>query len=183
MLWHASLVGQDLDALVDEALKKSGLVWLLVTTAEGDQRQQAVWHVWTGGNAYVLTGPGEQPDPGLAEADRVEVVVRSKDTTQRLVAFLATVSVVSPTDDDWEAATAELAKSRLNLSDAEHAPQRWAEDGHRVYRLTPTGDVTEQPGDYPDGSLRQAPAPSPATTRARLPRVFHRRGHSGRPLS
>src|SRR4051812_17206276 len=100
-------------AILDEALKKGALVWVQVA-----ERSHARWHAWIGGHVYLLTGPGEQPDPGLASRDAALVVVRSKDNRHRLVAFDAEVSRVSPDDADWAAATAELARLRLNLSDA-----------------------------------------------------------------
>lgn len=54
-------------ALLDEAMKKSGLVWVTVP----GRRPAPVWYVWRGGAdpaAYVLTGGGEQPVPGLLDA-------------------------------------------------------------------------------------------------------------------
>lgn len=165
-------------ALVDEAMKKSGLIWL--RPPEG--RSQAVWHVWRAGAAYVLTGPGEQPNPGLTDGGSVEVTVRSKDNWHLLVVLVAAVELRAVADDPD--AADELAKTRLNLSDAEHAPSRWAKpgSGFEIYRLTPTA-VTAAYGDFGDESRRAAPVASPATTRGRLPKVFHRRGHSGRRLS
>lgn len=143
-----------------------------------------MWHAWVDDTAYLLTGGGEQPDPGLGADEVVQVVVRSKDTEQRLVVFPARASRLLPDDEDWEAATTELAKTRLNLHDAQHAPQRWAtQDGYALYRLEPTGEITEGPGSYSDQSHRAAPVDTAATTIGRRPRILHRRGHSGRPLS
>jgi hypothetical protein len=170
------------NALVDEAMKKSALIWLGET---GSGRMRAYWHVWLDGKVYLLTGGGEQPDPGLKERSEVDVVVRSKDTWHRLVAFRARVALLLATDADWPEASAALAKERLNLSDAEHAPERWAADRRiRCYRLIPTGDLLEGPGvDYPSDSLRAAPVPSPATTKGKQPWVLHRRDTRRRPLS
>lgn len=167
-------------ALVDEALKKTWLVW--VTLPSG--RTQPCWHSWVGGHVYLLTGPGEQPDPGLAEGDTVKLVVRSKDNSQRLLGLAATTQRLQPGDPDWDTATSALAAGRLNLSKAAQAPQRWATDPATViYRLVPTGELLEGPGAYPDTSHRAVPVSTPATTAAALPRVLHRRGGSGRPLS
>ncbi|MDQ1696004.1 MAG: hypothetical protein QOJ03_1357, partial [Frankiaceae bacterium] len=48
-------------ALIEEAAKKSGLVWL---RAPGPgQRAQPVWHAWQDGSLYVLSGGLEQPVP------------------------------------------------------------------------------------------------------------------------
>ncbi len=174
-------VGVQQQTLVDEAAKKSALLWLQTPAAPAGR---AVWHVWLDEHAYVLTGGGEQPDPGLAATSSVVVVVRSKDTTNRLLTFTADVTTVTPEDVDWPAATIELARARLNLRDAEHAPSRWAQDpAYRIFRLTRRGALRERPGAYDADSHRAAPVPSPATTKTRSPRVLHRRGGSGRPLS
>jgi hypothetical protein len=180
-------VGEDLagTTLVDEALKKAGLVWIsLAGTGAG----RAYWYAWLDGKLYLLTGGDEQPDPGWTERTQVDVLARSKETTERLVVFRAKVTLGLATDSDWADATAELAKQRLNLTGAEHAAERWADiRRHRVYRLTPTGEILEGPGDlgesYPDDSGRAAPVPSPATTKGRLPWVLHRRDERRRPLS
>jgi hypothetical protein len=165
-------------ALLDEVLKKGALVWLRV----GD-RDHARWHAWSGEHVYLLTGAGEQPDPGLASDPVVRVVARSKDNRHRLIAFDADVSVLTADDDDWEAATGELAKQRLNLSDAEHAPERWTTPEFRLYRLTPRLPLVEGVDDVPSESHRTAPVPTEATTAGRKPFVLHRRHGSGRPLS
>jgi hypothetical protein len=165
-------------AILDEALKKGALVWLQV-----DGRDHARWHAWTGEHVYLLTGSGEQPDPGLVPGGAVGVVVRSKDNRHRLIAFVSDVSALTADDEDWEAATAELAKQRLNLSDAEHAPARWAGPEFTLYRLTPRLPLVEDVDDVPTVSHRAAPVPTEATTAGRKPYVLHRRHGSGRPLS
>src|SRR4051794_28611319 len=64
-----------LSTLLDEATKKSGLVW--VRPAGQGQRAHGVWHLWQDGAAYVLTGGLEQQLPPLD--DHAFVTVRSKD--------------------------------------------------------------------------------------------------------
>lgn len=169
------------EALADEAMKKSGLIWV---EPAADLPAQAVWHVWVEGRAYVLTGPGEQPDPGLVPGQPARVIVRSKDNAHRLVSFAAEVATVSETEDDWGPATAALAAGRLNLRDAEGAPARWSTDAATtIYRLTPDQQLHEGPGRYDDASGREAPVATSATTTRRRPWVLHRRGGSGRALS
>lgn len=165
-------------ALLDEALKKSALIWLCL---EG--RSHGRWHAWLDGHVYLLTGPGEQPDPGLVEGSVVRIVVRSKADGQHLVTVDADTSRLRPLDADWSAATAELAKLRLNLSDPAAAPTRWAAPEFALYRLTPRVPLVAAPGQLPDDSRRRAPLPTPATTARPAPHVLHRRGGSGRPLS
>jgi hypothetical protein len=167
-------------ALVDEAMKKSGLIWV---TTPAMPSGRAFWHAWLAPTAYLLTGPGEQPDPDWPEGSPVSVLVRSKDNAHRLVSWDAIITRVDPADDDWDAATAALVAGRLNLRESQTAPARWAEGGALVYRLQPAGTLGERPGTYSDASHREAPVPTTATTVTGKPWVLHKRGHSGRPLS
>jgi hypothetical protein len=148
-------------ALVEEATKKSGLIW--VEGPGGPAR--ALWHVWHEGAACLVgDGPGEQPLPGLADGTTAEVTVRSKDKGGRLVAWAAMVVELAPGSPEWEAAVAELKGKRLNAPDAEVMTERWAREC-RVLRLEPTGTTAA----LPDGDLAAAPLPTSATTREALP--------------
>ncbi|MHB9859254.1 hypothetical protein [Streptomyces sp. YIM S03343] len=158
-------------ALVEEAAKKSGLVWVEVPGG----RARALWHVWHEGAAYVVgDGPGEQPLAPLADGGTAEVTVRSKDKGGRLVTWSARVTELTAGSAEWEAAVAELKGKRLNAPDGETMTERWAREC-RVLRLTPTGATAA----LPDSSLAAAPAPSPVTTRrpipAGLPRLLVKR--------
>ncbi|MER5293172.1 hypothetical protein ABT382_13945 [Streptomyces pharetrae] len=158
-------------ALVEEATKKSGLIW--VKAPGGPAR--ALWHAWHEGAACVVGGgPGEQPLPGLADGVTAEVTVRSKDKGGRVVVWTATVVEPAPGSEAWEAAVAELKGKRLNAPDGEAMTERWRREC-RVLRLEPTGGTLP----LPDGSLAEAPLPSPATTRrpvpAALPRLLLKR--------
>ncbi|MFE9439360.1 hypothetical protein ACFYO2_10180 [Streptomyces sp. NPDC006602] len=148
-------------ALVEEATKKSGLIW--VEGPGGPAR--ALWHVWHEGAACLVgDGPGEQPLPGLADGSTAEVTVRSKDKGGRLVAWAAKVVELSSGSPQWEAAVAELKGKRLNAPDGEAMTERWAREC-RVLRLEPTG----QTAALPDGDLAKAPLPTSATTREPVP--------------
>jgi hypothetical protein len=149
--------------LIDEATKKSGLVW--VNTEAGSS---PVWLLWHGGSAYVLSGPAEQPCEGLADGGTATVTVRSRDKGSRLVTWDATVSVVVPDGAEWAGVVPLLLGKRLNLVDGEAAALRWARD-NTVHRLTPTGALTEAPDTMPEGSLAAAPPPSPAATDVPMP--------------
>ncbi|WP_181793648.1 hypothetical protein [Streptomyces sp. WELS2] len=160
-------------ALIEEAAKKSGLIWV---GGAGAPAARALWHVWYEGAVCVVgDGPGEQPLAGLAGGDLAEVSVRSKDKGGRLVTFPVTVAEVTPGSQEWEAAVAELKGKRLNAPDGEEMPARWAREC-RVLRLVPAGPVTP----LPDGSLARRPVPTPVTTRgpvpAGLPKLLMRRG-------
>jgi hypothetical protein len=159
-------------ALVEEATKKSGIVW--VRGASGPDR--SLWHVWHEGAALVVgDGPGEQPLPDLVDGGAATVTVRSKDKGGRLVGWTATVVQLTPGTEAWDAAVAELKGKRLNAPDAETMPERWAREC-RVLRLEP---VAAPPLPAPDGSLAAQPLSTPATTRnpvpAALPKLLARR--------
>ncbi|MGW1895722.1 hypothetical protein ACWCP6_36570 [Streptomyces sp. NPDC002004] len=162
-------------ALVEEATKKSGLIWV-----QGTGPARALWHAWLDGAAHLVgDGPGEQPLPGLADGEEATVTVRSKDKGGRIVGWQARVRELSPGTPEWEAAVAELKGKRLNAADGEAMPERWAREC-RVLRLEPTGATI----GLPSGSLAAAPAPSGATTRkpvpAALPKLLFKRKRKGK---
>ncbi|MEU5151627.1 hypothetical protein ACFWG0_10675 [Streptomyces yangpuensis] len=162
-------------ALVEEATKKSGLIWV-----RGAGSDRALWHAWVDGAAHVLgDGPGEQPFPGLVDGAGAEVTVRSKDKGGRLVAWTATVRELAPRGEEWQAAVAELKGKRLNAPDSEEMTERWAREC-RLLRLEPESVRAE----LPDGSLAAAPLGSPATTRrpvpAALPKLLLKRRKAAR---
>ncbi|MFF2726821.1 hypothetical protein ACFVS9_02760 [Streptomyces sp. NPDC058008] len=153
-------------ALVEEATKKSGLIWV-----RGTGPSRALWHVWHEGAAVLVgDGPGEQPLPaGLDTGTAAEVTVRSKDKGGRLVAWTAAVTVLEPHSEEWEAAVGELRGKRLNAPDAELMTERWAREC-RVLRLTPGASSTA----HPDGPLSARPLPTGATTRETAPGALPR---------
>ena len=163
-------------ALVEEATKKSGLIWVRGGTAPvpGDTGSsapaRALWHVWHEGAACVVgDGPGEQPLPGLVDGGPAAVTVRSKDKGGRLVSWAAGVVELAPDSPEWESAVAELKGKRLNASDGEAMPARWAREC-RVLRLEPTGVTLP----LPDGDLAEAPVATSATTRRPIPAAVPR---------
>jgi 8-oxo-dGTP diphosphatase len=115
-------------ALVAEATRRAGVIWL---TVPGRDKAFPAWHIWRDppGAAYLVAGPGEQPLPGLADASRVTVTVPSKETGGALVTWTAGVHRVDPGSPEWEAAIGPLAAGRLN---AELDPGSAA-----VFRLMP----------------------------------------------
>jgi hypothetical protein len=180
------------DALIEDAAKKSGLIWvhaLGLPRDAGPTRSQPVWHVWQDSAVYVLSGGLEQPAPGgidaLAVGDsdeatgeaRAVVTARAKDGNSRVLTFEASVGHVAPGSDEWEALVPALVAKRLNLPDGEAAPQRWAREC-TLWRLRPTGAVIETAGDPSTESHAAAPPPTPA--RSRVPRPLHVRGRPAR---
>ncbi|MCB5912090.1 hypothetical protein [Streptomyces pinistramenti] len=167
-------------ALIEEATKKSGLIWVRGTAGPA----RALWHLWVDGAACLVgDGPDEQPlaDLGLTDGGTATVTVRSKDKGGRLVAWTAVVVEPAAGSEAWRTAVDELKGKRLNAPDAETITERWAREC-RVLRLEPTGDAVQRPGAMPDGAQAVPPLPSPAITRrpvpAGLPKLL-RRGRKG----
>ena len=180
-------------ALVEEACRRSSVLWLAYA---GPDRPRPAWHVWSDGAAYVVaattaatesTGHPEPPEPheypaarpeqalpGLAEATEATVICRSKDSGARLVTWRADVHRLTPGTQEWDEAVRLLRGDRLNTTDAEELPARWARTTV-IVRLAPTGEVLEEPGKMPGDRTAASPPGSPATTVGRLPWVVHKR--------
>ena len=139
-------------ALIAEATRRTGVIWLTVPPG---RTAFPVWHIWRTasdagpdtadppppGAAYLVTGPGEQPAPGLAAAGRVRVTVPSKQSGGALVTWTAAVHRVEPGSAEWDAVIGALAAGRLNavLGPGEISPaDRWARSG-TVFCLAPVG--------------------------------------------
>ncbi|WP_407913533.1 hypothetical protein [Kitasatospora sp. NE20-6] len=162
-------------ALLEEAAKKSGLLWV---RADGQEQSRALWHAWHDGAVVVVGDGAEQPLHGLRAGTAAVVTVRSKDKGGRLTGWPAAVTELAPHGEAWLGAVEELKGKRLNAPDTDTIGDRWAREC-RVLRLEPSGPLTERPGAMPDAPHTAAPMPSPATTRrpapAGLPRLLLKR--------
>lgn len=151
-------------ALVEEACKKSGLIWVAVPGS----RDRAAWHVWHEhegeGAVYVVVGGGEQPLTGLADGITARVTVRSKDKGGRLVAWHGRVGRIEPGTAEWAGVVPALHAKRLNAHDGEAQPDRWAASS-AIFRISPLGPLIEGPRRYSKASGAAPVPPSPATTR------------------
>jgi hypothetical protein len=157
-------------ALVAEAMKKAAIAWVATS---GDQEPHPVWCLWIDDALYVVSGPGEQPAPGLADASQAAVTARG-DHGGRIVTWRAAVERVPPDGEAWQAVVPQLAAKRLNAEAAEAMAQRWARECV-VSRLVPTDDAAVVSGTrLPDGSLAVPPPPSPAVRPAPRPFRLHR---------
>jgi hypothetical protein len=155
--------------LIEESMKKAAIAW--VTPAGADAA--AVWCLWYEGSLFVVSGPGEQPAPGLAGAPTAVVTVRG-DHGGRIVSWPAAVSTVDPGGDVWAEVVPQLAGKRLNAAGtAEETAARWATECV-VSRLRPSGPPTEAGDDLPDDSMAAPPPPTPATRPTRKPFRLHR---------
>jgi hypothetical protein len=141
-------------ALVAEATKKAAIVWLTV----GDHPAYPVWCAPTGDALHVVTGPGEQPAPGLLDATTVQVSARG-DHGGRIVTWTASVVPVEPASDDWPVVATQLAGKRLNAAGTvDDVVARWAREC-AVLRLAPTGEVVETVATTPATSEAAPPRP------------------------
>ena len=155
-------------ALIAEVTKRAGHVWIVI---DGQDRPRPAWHDWRPvaaqrpgpgqagpgqagpgqplpgepsppGAAYVVSGPCEQPLPGLAGSGRVTVLVAGDQVPGGLLSWTAAVSRVEPGSAEWDGVIGQLVAGRLNavLPDGETSPaQRWARSG-AVFRLAPVLD-------------------------------------------
>jgi len=157
-------------ALIEEAAKKSALLWVRRAGADTDR---PLWHLWHEGAVLVVGDGAEQPLHGLADGEEVTVTVRSKDSWGRLVAWPARVVEIGPAEERWAAAVEELRAKRLNAPDHDTVAERWARES-RVLRLEPSGSSSQRPGAMPDGSLAARPLPAPTITRREIPAALPR---------
>jgi hypothetical protein len=151
--------------LVAGAMKKAALAWL----GAGERPLYAVWCLWVDDALYVVSGPGEQPAPGLAEAPTVAVTARG-DHGGRILTWRARVERLLPGTEAWDAVAPQLAGKRLNSLGAADLAARWGRECV-VSRLVPTDEPAE---DLPDGSLAAPVMPTPAVRAARRPFRLHR---------
>lgn len=160
-------------ALLAEAASRSGLVWL---RPAGGQRAWPAWHVWHEGAVHVVSGPGEQQLPALT--GEVDLLVRSKDTGERIITVPALATTLRPDDDRWLPAATALAASRLNSPVTPAAlPERWR-SAATITRVEARGAATERPGSYDDASGAAEPPPAAGTTSTWRP--WHLRGRRRR---
>ncbi|NUT38065.1 MAG: hypothetical protein HOV79_33880 [Hamadaea sp.] len=159
--------------LVDEAAKKAAVAWV----GFGSGPAYCVWCLPLEGKLYLVTGPGEQTVPGLAEA-----VARGADATVslrgdhggRIVTFTAAIAEIRPNGTEWETVAPQLASKRLNASGtAESVVARWAAEC-LVVALIPDPDGVTSGADLPQDSEATAPRPTPVVRETRKPFRLHR---------
>ena len=80
-----------MEVLVEEAMRKAAVAWLDVPGG----RPYPVWCLWVEDSLYVVSGPDEQPAPGLTRAAAIRVSARG-DHGGRIVTWPARVSRVRP---------------------------------------------------------------------------------------
>ncbi|MFY1700294.1 MULTISPECIES: hypothetical protein [Micromonospora] len=150
-------------------MKKAAMAW--VSVADGPAR--ALWCVPLEAALFVVSGPGEQSAPGLAEAEQAQVTLRG-DHGGRIVTWPARVQRVHPDTEAWENAAPLVAAKRLNAPGAAaDLVRRWADEGCALVRLVPAGEPVSGDG-LPAGSLAEPPRPAPVLRATRRPFRLHR---------
>jgi hypothetical protein len=158
-------------AVLEEALKKAALAWISV----GDGPALGLWCMPLDGSLIVVSGPGEQFAPDLADAGRATVRLRG-DSGGLIVVSEMVVSRLAPGSAEWTEVAPQLAQKRLNASGtADEVVARWAESGCAVVRLTPSDqDAAVGSPDLPSESGAAAPRETPARVETRRPFRLHR---------
>lgn len=157
-------------AVLDEAMKKAALAWISV----GDGPARALWCMPLEGSLLVVSGPGEQHAPELAEAARATVRLRG-DNGGLIVVSEMTAVRLQPGSEEWTTAAPQLAAKRLNASGtADELAARWAEAGCAVVRLTPVPESATTAPDLPADSGAAIPRETPARVEVRRPFRLHR---------
>lgn len=137
--------GGDLRVAAEEtfksAIKKGEILWVSVPQPPRGRKPvkahtQPVWFHSEGGKIYLLTGPGEQDVPGLADASTVEIIARSKDLRSRVTKVSATVHRLPSDSDEFAKIAEKMLSGRLNLPDGDAALERWRRDC-AIVELTP----------------------------------------------
>src|SRR5262249_19586715 len=118
-------------ALIVEAMRKAAVCWLSI----GGAPAYPVWCAWADDGLQVVSGPGEQPAPGLADAATADVTARG-DHGGAIVTWRAAVTRLRPETPEWDALVPGLAARRLNSAATEELVRRWAQSNALV-RLTP----------------------------------------------
>lgn len=156
-----------LNPAIAEAAKKAQIAWVAVGSAPAS----CLWCLWIDEALYLVCGPGEQSDPGLADASECRVTLRG-DHNGRIVDFTAAVTRITPETEAWVDTAAALSTKRLNAGAGDTA-DRWARDC-ALYRLTPGPDArtgTALPADSLAAPVVESPAARPTRKPFRLHKV------------
>lgn len=157
--------------LAEEAAKKAAVAWVGL----GDGPAYCVWVLPLEGRLYVITGPGEQSLPGLAEALAqglpASVTLRG-DHGGSIVTYRAAIAEIKSNTTVFEFVAPQLAAKRLNASGTiEAVVARWAQECLLVALIAESEDVST---DLADKSQPHPPRPAPGIRETRKPFRLHR---------
>ncbi len=153
-----------------EAIRKAAVAWV---SADGGPAR-ALWCAALEDAVHVVSGPGEQSAPGLADATTAEVSLRG-DHGGRIVTWTARVHRLIPGTEQWAALAPQLAAKRLNApGSAADLVARWERDGCAVVALSPADDTAQTGTQLPDSDGSAPPRETPARVPVRRPFRLHR---------
>ncbi|BAL92774.1 hypothetical protein AMIS_75540 [Actinoplanes missouriensis 431] len=156
--------------VLDEAIKKAAIAWISV----GDGPAYALWCMPAESSIVVVSGPGEQFAPGLAEAQQATVRLRG-DHGGLIVATDATVTRLTPGSDEWNEIAPALAAKRLNASgSADELVARWAKTNCVLVRVTPVPESAVTGPGLPAEAGAEPPRETPARVETKRPFRLHR---------
>ncbi len=115
---------------VQEALKKSTIMWLRWRTPGGEQTMP-VWYLYDAkvGKIYVLSGERQQVLPGAERIRECDVILRWKGKSANVAELTADVRVITGDDEEWTEIADRVAEKRLNIPGTpEDTARRWRDE-------------------------------------------------------
>ena len=133
-----NLAGASASPAVQEALKKSTIVWLRWPRKDGPGEQtMPVWFLYDQkvGKIYVISGERQQTIPNAERLREVDVIFRWKGKNARVAELPAAVRVL-PQGAEWDQIAERIAEKRLNIPGLpEDTARRWRDECH-ILELT-----------------------------------------------
>jgi len=126
---HTALTGSSATTGVQEALKKSTIIWLR-WGQNGRTHTMPVWFIndQKAGKLYVLSGERQQTLPGAEGMKECEVIFRWRGRNARIGEIPASVRVLSP-GAEWDQVAEKIAEKRLNIPGLpEDTAKRWRDE-------------------------------------------------------
>lgn len=124
--------GPEMDKAIQEALKKSTIVWLRWRDSDGVDRTMPVWFIMDQGKLYVLSGERQQMIPGVERLRKADVIARWKGKNAQVADIPAAVRIL-PHGEQWDTIAEKLAEKRLNIPGLpEDTARRWRTECHIV---------------------------------------------------
>jgi len=155
--------------LVEEAIKKAAVVWV----SAGGTPAVGLWCAPHDGSLFVVSGPGEQSAPALADAATATVATRG-DHGGHIVTWTASVTMVEPGSEQWASVAPLVAAKRLNASGStDEVVARWARECV-LNRLTPVGPPSAAGDTLPEDAQAAPPRATPAVRATKKPFRLHR---------
>lgn len=126
-LRHTRVSGQSSNDAVQEALKKSTILWLRWRDRDAE-RTMPVWFLNDKGRLFVLTGERQQTIPNAASLRRCDVILRWKGKNSRIAELPASVHLLEK-NQEWLEVAEKIAEKRLNIPGApEETARRWQDE-------------------------------------------------------